>query len=682
MMLDSSNVVDQEQKDINPINSFSKQLSGKIDNFLILCIREQDYKTEPENKLGTDRSNDSVAALLTFPEIGGSTSFIIWERVYQESAQVFNSLRIAARNRLIRQIADNIVTYLLTKYKKFSPTFSAVLNDEKMKSLSVQSIEDMLKRDTFLVNNEVWEDFCEWFRMHLTEWVLEEMVQSLGFSQLKALNKKELNELFYQYISKNLSHDHDFLTKFASIVNNYTIDWVKRISTSLNLENCAIHEIETLLNLKKDTSVSESSLVSPTNDLTFTLTEQDYLFVMNNAPYQAVREALYKNSFKIREPFLWPAAPLIKGNVEGTLQIQPLKQDHYQFNRRQFTIEQAEELSDLDADIFDSLCAIFLSKAKHHENIVEVQLDDLLSMRGLKSKLGGVGRRGGYELKQRRQVLKSLSALQNLWIDLDKTVVYEKGKPVEVKIQGRAFLFVDQTGKECCITEEMEERKIRYTVDKVFARYLFGSGRQVALLPLKVLQYDPYRKTWEKRLARYLSWRWRIQARKGEFSQPNKVNTLLEAIGIKINERTPSRTRDRLEKAFDTLQEDGLIKAWHYEKWDESIADQKGWGRIWENSMIIIEPPEFVKEQYRPIRKSQQARDMKKIQRNQYRLEAPNEMIGGQIRETRERLNLSLYRVAEELEISFSYLSNIERGIKIPSNKIQLRLIKWLQRFN
>ncbi|WP_049662490.1 helix-turn-helix domain-containing protein [Bacillus sp. FJAT-27231] len=670
-----------KQKAARSTNSFSKQLSGKIDDFLILCVYEHDPKTH-----GLEGANEERAAsdLPIFIENTSANSFIIWDRVYRESAQVFNSLRVAARNRLIRQIATNIVNHLLMKYKKFSQPLSSILNDKKLKSSSILNIENILKKDTFLVNDEAWEGFCRWCRMHLTEWVLEEMVQSIGSHRLEALEKKELNDLFYQSISKHLSEDHDFIIRFTSIVNTYTLEWIKKISRSLNLEDCTVHDIEALFNFKKDSFFHTLSTLTPGNDST--LAAKDFLSVMNNAPYQSVREALYKKNFKTNESSSWPVMPLDKGNMTGMLQIKPFNKDHYRFNAAHPIIkeswEQAEGLSDLDADVFDALCAIFLSKAKYYKDIVEVNIDDLLSIRGLKSKLGGEGRRGGYELKQRRQVLKSLSTIQNLWIELDKSIIYEKGKPVETKLEGRAFLFVDQERQDCRITEEMNEKKIRYTVDRVFAKYLCGSGRQVALLPVKALHYDPYRKTWEKRLARYLSWRWRIQARKGDFLQPNKVSTLLEAISIHMNERMPSRTRDRLEKALDTLQQDGLIQSWHYEKWDELIADQKGWGRVWAHSTIIIDPPEYVKEHYRPIKRKQSVLSMPKVQQVPYRAEESSEISGSQIRKIREGLNLSLHDAAEEMEISSSYLSSIERGIKTPSNKIQSRLIKWLERFD
>lgn len=677
------NIANQNRKDGKGASRLAEQLSAKIDNFLILCVYEQEHKLEEDEWGEVNQSNGSLMEIPLFTNVNGSRSFIIWDRVYQESAHVFNSLRLLARNRLIRLIAENIVTFLLTKYKKLSPVFTNILNDKRLKNRSIQYIEDILKRDTFLVNDEAWQNFCQWFRVHLTEWVLEDMEHSLGKNKLVTLDKKELNELFYEYISKNLSSNKQFLLRFTDIVNAYTFDWVQKIIDFLNLENYSVQQIEAMLYLKEDTSHFEFPMTSPINELTFNLAVHDYIYVMNNSPYQSVREAFYKMCFHQNESDLWPTTALVKGSLEGILQIKPFKKDHYPFNKNHAIVKDTwndiQVLSDLEADIFDALCTFFLSLAKHTDDIVEIQLDDLLAIRGLKPKLGGEGRRGGYEEKQRRQVLKSLSIIQKLWIELEKTIVYEKGKPVETKLQGRAFVFVDQNHKEFPITEESIERKIRYKVDQVFAKYLFGSGRQVALLPLKVLHYDPYRKTWEKRLLRYLSWRWRIQARKGHFLQPNKISTLLEAIGVRINERTPSRTRERFEKALDTLQQDGLIGAWYYEKWDEAIAEQKGWGRIWMNAMILIDPPEFIKEQYRPIKRSQQGKSMKHPSKE---LNGEvDEIIGERFRETREKYNLPLAVVSEELEISTSYLSNIERGKKIPSIKIQTKLLNWLERF-
>ena len=62
-----------------------------------------------------------------------------------------------------------------------------------------------------------------------------------------------------------------------------------------------------------------------------------------------------------------------------------------------------------------------------------------------------------------------------------------------------------------------------------------------------------YRQTWEKRLARYLSYQWRCKAHEGRYWQPFRVATLLAAVGAELDQRKPSRTRERLEKAPETL---------------------------------------------------------------------------------------------------------------------------------
>ncbi len=93
----------------------------------------------------------------------------------------------------------------------------------------------------------------------------------------------------------------------------------------------------------------------------------------------------------------------------------------------------------------------------------------------------------------------------------------------------------------------------------------------------KAVQYDPYRQKWEKRLARYLSWQWRIQASRTGYSRPYRVNTLLEVVGEENGPQRPHLIRNRLEKALDCLQEDKLIASWQYERWDEEMGGRPGW---------------------------------------------------------------------------------------------------------
>jgi len=652
----------------NSINHLTtRNWASKINKFQVLCVYNQEKNSL--NPLSKMKAN----------------TFIIWEQAYQENEELFIKLRLAARNEQILRIGENIVGYLIKKYEDHLGM--PIKNHSKLKDKYfidqlLQKFDTILKRDTFLGDNAIWEDFCEWFRIHLTDWILEDMENSLGFSRMEKLNTNELNELFYEHLTGNFSKDLEFMEKFTKIINDYTQLWITKVVSSLDINGVSIGTIKKLLDIKEEDLLDNQSGLLEKKDITFTLIDQGNILVMSNAPYQSVREALSKNTFKVCDYTPWPTAQLSKGNIEGIVQIMP-----YKLNKKDLSIDhtivqeswdQAKELTELDVDIFDALCSFFLSKAKHHKDIVEIHLDDLLSIRGLKPKLGGNGRRGGYEINQREQVLKALARIQDLWIDLEKAVIYKKGKPIELKLQGRAFIFKNHNNDEYYIGEQPPEKKFMFTVDKVFAQYLYGSGRQVALLPIQALQYNPYRQKWEKNLTRYLSWRWRTQARRGDFMQPHKISTLLDATGNEMNARTPSRTRDRLEQAFDTLLEDGVIASWHYERWDESIAANNGWARIWENSTVLIEPPGLIKEHYSPIERTRKVQSKSSNKLGFPGGQKGKENIGEQIRTIRRNLGFTLLQVSEELDISVSYLSNIEREIKIPSNRIQARVANWL----
>ena len=660
-------------------NQMNKDLFNKIDNYYVLCIYEQ------EKLSSNEKQNGPISRTLPLKNLVTSSSFVIWDRTYRESEELFMNLRISSRNRVITGIANTIVIYLLQKYEeqlKVAKKRKSNYYDAHQFEKYVDRMEQIIKANTFLGEDSAWEEFCSWFQMYLTEWVLEEMVSMIGFESVEQMSNQDLNDFFYQQMTKNLSSNDRFLSKYTNLVNNYMTEWINYIITSMNLINSSTEEIELLLQIAKP---SNQDSLPHSKNLIYSLGVEQHLHVMNNAPYQYVREALYKNDFQIMYTTPWPTTPLYKGNLEGIIQFRPFQASDCS-STLQSMVEKArhqvQSLTDLDVDMFDALCSVFLSKARYTEDIIEIQFNDLLLIRGLKPKLGGEGRRGGYEQKQKDKVLQSLTNIQSLWMELNKATIYEKGKAVQTQLQGRTFLFVDHNRKEYDISQLNNQKSFTFTVDKIFTKYLYGSGRQIALLPIQTLYYNPYSQTWEKRIARYFSWRWRTQARKGDFLQPNKIRTLLEAIGENLNERTPSRTRDRLEKALDQLLEDGVLSAWHYHKWDETIANNKGWVRLWLDSTILVEPPELIKEQYRSIEKTKKMPHYPIDFSDTAHHKTKGSTIGNQLRAVRKQFSLSLLQVSEELEISPSYISNIERGIKTPSVKIQNKMMRWLQKFN
>src|SRR5699024_11484232 len=99
---------------------------------------------------------------------------------------------------------------------------------------------------------------------------------------------------------------------------------------------------------------------------------------------------------------------------------------------------------------------------------------------------------------------------------IDKVKYYKKGKEQYIALKGRMFIFLDKQYRVTDIVKHDLTESVFFKVGKVFSEFLSGPSRQIALLPIEILQYNPYQEKWEKKIARYLTWRWSTQARKSE----------------------------------------------------------------------------------------------------------------------------------------------------------------------
>jgi hypothetical protein len=423
------------------------------------------------------------------------------------------------------------------------------------------------------------------------------------------------------------------------------------------------------------------------------LRQSSLLTVMSPSHYQALREALALNTFQQVEGSPWPTASLSKGKARGEAQLRPPRLDTNTFispeeqqHWSQMMWSQREELSDLDADVLDSLSAIWLNLARTPQEDAITDIDSLLAMRGLKPKKNGNGHGAGYRPEQRVEVLQSLSHIQNLWLNMSELEVYSssksgcRGKPSKQVVQSRAFVITDRMGQlrfDGCI----DVQKIVFRPGTVFAHYLFGPGRQTALLSAQALHYDPYRQDWEKRLTRYFSWQWKCQASSGCETTSYRIKTLLEAAGAVANRVKPSRTRERLEKALDALQQDGVTAGWQYEQWDELAGKQHGWIEPWLNTKVLVECPEAVKVRYRSLDRSQEPATVQALQEKPATFSG---LLAQRLRSTRKAHSLSQMQVAEQLQISQSYLSLLERH-KVAAEQItpsvRKKLEDWLAKY-
>ena len=345
----------------------------------------------------------------------------------------------------------------------------------------------------------------------------------------------------------------------------------------------------------------------------------DHLAVMGLGHYQAVREALSLNTFGEVAGQQWPTAELgRRGDLSGRAQLRPPGADAQQLlSPDQVALwstkmwQQRGELSDLDADMLDALSAIWIHQATGVQDSARATVDGLLELRGILPKLQKDGRRTGFQHRQRQDILRALGHIQNLWIDIverehegeqhgAEPEVGGRRRPGRLMLQSRAFVITDRVGI-VYDSGEFDINLFQFRPGEVFAAFLLGAGNQAALLSAQALRYDPYRQIIEKRLARFLSWQWRSTRGTVGRGQGYTVDDLLKAAGKEADTRRPTETRDRLERALDTLTDDGVIAGWHYRDWREPMAGQRGWVAGWLAATVVVTPPSIVADQYQQI---------------------------------------------------------------------------------
>jgi hypothetical protein len=274
--------------------------------------------------------------------------------------------------------------------------------------------------------------------------------------------------------------------------------------------------------------------------------------------------------------------------------------------------EQVQKLNDLTGDVFLVALAQWLFDGEGENTWISVE--QILKYRGIKPKMnkaGGSTFRGGHRLKDKLDIANCFEQLDSVWIELVDVEIVQ----IEVGRSGqkhRRSRRLQLESKGIAISDRISQGELGGKSIPIAWHYKPGSWarpflrkeyRQTALLVRQSLNYDPYREDWEKRLARYLTFHWRIEAKYGNYDQPYRVDTLLTAISKEPNVRYPHKTRGRLEKALDRLQEDNVISAWEYEKWDEQKLPPRDWLSHWLNWTVKVSPPLIVLEHYKNIRK-------------------------------------------------------------------------------
>lgn len=409
------------------------------------------------------------------------------------------------------------------------------------------------------------------------------------------------------------------------------------------------------------------------------LLKKDFLPVSSSASYQAMREAVALKKFNKDVESPYPTAYVEKSSIKGKIQLTPLQTEAV-YGEKLKELEASmwrkrEQLSDLHVDVIDAMCATWIVQATSDESRAVITADDVLKLRGLKPHLGGSGRRGGYTKEQRDEISEAIQDLENIWFEITEKV--KRGKTSKTDfIQSRAIAVTDRGG-QMRIDGTLDVMWFVFRPGSIFARYLLTEGRQSALLAAQALRYNVRTEAVEKRLVRYLSWQWRIRSKSATYLQPYEANTLIKEAGIKVPSRNANRAVERLEKALDRMQTDGLITGWQYLDWDWSNTNKHGWIKEWLASRIAIEPPDFIRDSYETITATAEKQT---LQPKLDFTDSPprNEVeISIQTKAKRKSLKLTQMQLAELLELSQPTLSRIEAGRKV-SHEEKQKIIQWL----
>lgn len=409
--------------------------------------------------------------------------------------------------------------------------------------------------------------------------------------------------------------------------------------------------------------------------------------VNNMALAHELRKALAQGAFSTQHGERWPTADLtnsrrtlrafaqIKPDVEGVSFLSPEEAAKWQ----PIIDERVSKLDDATADCLDIISSIWLRDAKHPSDTVTIEADDFLALRGRLKHKGGAGRRGGYSLELRKEIANQLQALKTTFIVVQEMKVTDPaqgrrgtyGKKQSIAMESPVIV-VTGRGGQLTLAGDVDPFMWNVRLGDVFARFLFGAGRETALIAKKALEYDPYRQKWEKRLTRYFSYLWRVRQARGSFAEPVCIKTILDELCLSEGLR-PGWVKDRLEKALDLLQADGIVKIWQYEDGTEveGLVGKKGWFPLWLQSRITVEPPHQIVLHYGGIEAPAKPKGVAPV---------VIAVDAEQITLVRKGLGLSISSAAIEIGIDKATLSRIEAGGKNPGAETRAKLAAWLDR--
>lgn len=448
------------------------------------------------------------------------------------------------------------------------------------------------------------------------------------------------------------------------------------------------------------------SIVSPNQKVVTQLLNQSFIESGSALLFHRLRETISKNEFMTEMDF--PTALITEKAIQATAQLRDTNTPHLLSSEeiqqwKNLTAQAITSMDDLTADIFDIISILWMKQANHKDQMIEFHTDDALNLRRVQGRKEIAGYQSGYRKKERDEIMKRLAALTTIWIRIERdSLKFVDADSKEVvdeleQVQFNPLFVLDSITVAYRNNQPVGIYECKIRPGELLANFLYGSKKSSGALALKTLQYNPITQKYHKRLARYLSWQWRIRQKGADYYRPYSIGGekgLLRVMGIEGNRRYGSRIKEQFEEALDTLQQDGIITEWHPINFDETVIEkEKRWFDHWLNTKVQIVPPKEITDQNKELllpsdevdHQNYEQMNFAELLRNLTEgevasaVETELQVTPDNLKRVRISRNKKLAEAANEIGISHTTLSRYENGkIANPTSGNLEKMRAWL----
>ena len=336
-------------------------------------------------------------------------------------------------------------------------------------------------------------------------------------------------------------------------------------------------------------------------------------------------------------------------------------------------VKKMGDLGDRASDLFDVLKYLWTIKAACNDEFAVIHANEVAELLGFKRLKNGT-----YKVRDKKMIANLIDLLKFIQIEVS-IIIYEyddssKKRSRRFNVKSPALVV------NWCIEESEEEDEKTKSIDykweikpgKVLAPFLDAPNKRWAYLDLKLLQLNPVKDKFTKRIGKSATWFFKVNFKNYHGRARLKVKTLLADALIDLNRRNPGKTAESFEVARLKLVKEGIFKTFCYE--DEAVieilADRpKGWAESWAESFLIMEPPKEIVALYEKPNKQLGHKT------NSNALGKSDDVIE-LIENFMSRNSLTQPEVASLLGCSQSYISMILKGQRNISKKLRKDIIE------